>query len=73
MPGRMNGMELAREIARRRPNLPVVLTTGYSEAATAARREGLRLLVKPYRIDDLASALEAARRERGQALQAIGA
>ncbi len=64
MPGRMNGLELAREVNRRRPDLPVVLTTGYSEAAQSARKEGLRLLVKPYRIDALAAALDEATRER---------
>jgi CheY-like chemotaxis protein len=67
MPGRMNGVDLAREIGRRRPDLPVVLTTGFSEAAVAAREQGLRLLMKPYRMDALAAALEAARRGRKQA------
>ena len=67
MPGRMNGLELAREVNRRRPDLPVVLTTGYSEAAQSARKEGLRLLVKPYRIDALAEALSAATSERSMA------
>jgi signal transduction histidine kinase len=57
MPGDMNGLELAREIARRRPDLPIILTTGYSPAATAATQEGLRLLVKPYRMEDLANEL----------------
>ena len=63
MPGRMNGIELAREIARRRPELPVVLTTGFSEAAQQAQDEGLRLLAKPYRMDTLAEVLAAARRD----------
>ncbi len=64
MPGAMDGMELAREIGRRRPDLPVVLTTGFSEAATVANQEGLRLLLKPYRIEALAAELEAARADR---------
>jgi CheY-like chemotaxis protein len=58
MPGAMNGMELAREVARRRPGLPVLLTTGYSEAATAAMRDGLRLLVKPYTLEALSAELK---------------
>jgi signal transduction histidine kinase/ActR/RegA family two-component response regulator len=66
MPGRLNGMELAKEIARRRPELPVILTTGFSEAALAAREEGLRLLMKPYRLDALAEAVDAAKRGRRQ-------
>ena len=64
MPGRMNGMELAREVSRRRPDLPILLTTGFSEAASQARDHGYRLLMKPYRIEALAAALEAARRSR---------
>jgi CheY-like chemotaxis protein len=62
MPGEMDGMALAREIARRRPDLPIVLTTGYSEAAATATAEGLRLLVKPYRLEVLATELDAALR-----------
>jgi signal transduction histidine kinase/ActR/RegA family two-component response regulator len=64
MPGRMNGVELAREIAQRRPDLPVLLTTGFSEAATAAREHGYRLLAKPYRMEALAEALNEVRRDR---------
>jgi signal transduction histidine kinase/ActR/RegA family two-component response regulator len=70
MPGRMNGMELAREVSQRRPDLPVVLTTGFSEAAAQAREQGFRLLMKPYRIEALASALEAARKERRSSAEA---
>lgn len=59
MPGDIGGLDLAREIQRRWPRLPVILTTGYSAAATAASGEGRRVLVKPYRIEALASELEA--------------
>jgi signal transduction histidine kinase/CheY-like chemotaxis protein len=61
MPGDMDGRSLVREIQRRHPSLPVLLTTGYSEAAELATAEGLRLLPKPYRIDTLAEAIRAAR------------
>ena len=54
---------VAREIRRRRPELPIVLTTGFSEAAAAANQDGLRLLVKPYRIEQLAAELQAARND----------
>ncbi|HEY5412219.1 MAG TPA: ATP-binding protein [Caulobacteraceae bacterium] len=64
MPGRMSGMDLAREVSRRRPDLPVVLTTGFSEAADQAHQQGFRLLMKPYRIEALAATLEAARKAR---------
>lgn len=66
MPGRMNGMDLAREVSRRRPELSIVLTTGFSEAAAAARDQGFLLLVKPYGMEALAEALEATRRDRLQ-------
>jgi CheY-like chemotaxis protein len=59
MPGGMNGVELAREIRRNWPNLPVVLTTGYIEAARSAVMEGLQVLVKPYELDVLARTLIA--------------
>lgn len=63
MPGKIDGIGLAREIRRKRPGLPVVLTTGFSEAAEAANQDHLRLLVKPYRIEQLAAELEAARND----------
>ncbi|HYH21518.1 MAG TPA: ATP-binding protein [Azospirillum sp.] len=59
MPGGMNGVELAREIRRRYPDLPVLLATGYSDAATAAAEEGFRVLRKPYEPKILAEALNA--------------
>jgi len=60
MPGEMGGIDLAREIARRHQGLPVVLSTGYSDAAAIAVRERVRLLTKPYRLDSLAAELDAA-------------
>jgi CheY-like chemotaxis protein len=59
MPGGMNGVELAREIRKRLPHLPVVLTTGYVEAARTAMAEGLEVLVKPYQLDTLSAILES--------------
>jgi CheY-like chemotaxis protein len=47
MPGTIDGVGLAREIRSRYPNLPVALTTGYSDAATAAPAN-LRILRKPF-------------------------
>ena len=37
MPGGVSGLELAREIRRGYPNLPVILTTGYAEAAAGMK------------------------------------
>jgi signal transduction histidine kinase/ActR/RegA family two-component response regulator len=62
MPGGMNGVELAREVKRRRSDIPVLLTSGYSEAAARdAHIAGVQILAKPYHIDELAAALHAAR------------
>ncbi|MGJ4929267.1 response regulator [Bradyrhizobium sp. HKCCYLS2038] len=62
MPGGMNGVELAREIQKRRGDMPILLTSGYSGAAVhTAREAGVRILSKPYRIDELAAALDAAK------------
>ena len=61
MPGGMNGVELAREIRACLPHLPVLLTSGYAEAAQkAAAAEGVHVLAKPYRLEDLAAALHEA-------------
>ena len=57
MPGEMNGLALARTVRARRPDLPILLTTGFSEAASEAAEASFRLLLKPYRIGDLETAL----------------
>jgi signal transduction histidine kinase/ActR/RegA family two-component response regulator len=64
MPGRMNGVELAQEIRRRRPNLPVLLTSGYADAARRkAGTQKINIIPKPYRIDELRDALAAVRQD----------
>jgi PAS domain S-box-containing protein len=62
MPDGMSGFQLAREIRRRLPRLPIVLTSGMTGLSGAAEDEGqdLPILRKPYRCDDLAQAIEAA-------------
>jgi signal transduction histidine kinase/ActR/RegA family two-component response regulator len=70
MPGRMNGVELAQEIRRRRPNLPVLLTSGYVEAARRnAGAQRLKIIPKPYQIDDLRDALAAVRQDARESLR----
>ena len=58
MPGGVNGLELAREIRRRYPNLPIALMTGYVESAADLGDGEFNLLQKPYTIADLAQALK---------------
>ncbi len=70
MPGRMNGVELAQEIRRRRPNLPVLLTSGYAEAARRkAGSQQLKIIPKPYRIDELRDALAAVRQDTRKSIR----
>lgn len=65
MPGTMNGIELALEVRRRRPDLPVVLTSGYADAAKrAAHREDIRILRKPYSLGELRTAFDSAQMAR---------
>jgi len=60
MPGPMDGLALARAIREKRPDQPVMLSTGFSEAAEAARASGFPLLQKPYRLEELSNALREA-------------
>jgi PAS domain S-box-containing protein len=59
MPGGVSGLELAREISRRQPDLPVVLMTGYAEAAASIEDGKFGLLLKPYTLESLAEMLDA--------------
>jgi two-component system NtrC family sensor kinase len=48
MPESISGIELAREVRAKYPDLPVVLMTGYSAAAGAAAGDGQPMLFKPF-------------------------
>jgi two-component system NtrC family sensor kinase len=66
MPGGMSGLELARALRKDYPELPVLLTTGYSQYAPQLVKEGFMLIEKPYHRDLLATAIQrAAERGRG--------
>ncbi|WP_445504314.1 PAS domain S-box protein [Microvirga sp. G4-2] len=56
MPG-MGGVELGEEIRRRRPGLPVILTSGYSHVLAEEGRHGFELLHKPYAAEELSRVL----------------
>jgi PAS domain S-box-containing protein len=55
MPGGISGIELARKVRDRFPELPILLTTGYSEEVGGSH--GFPVLQKPYELDALAGAL----------------
>jgi PAS domain S-box-containing protein len=56
MPGKMDGLALARILKQKHPGLPILLATGYSEAARNAATE-FPILRKPYQIHELNEAL----------------
>ncbi len=56
MAGPMDGLGLARTLRQRNPELPVILVTGYSEAAGHAAKE-FTLLRKPYQLAELSRAV----------------
>ena len=70
MPGGMSGLELARTLRERRPELMVVMATGYSQYALQVVKEGFALVEKPYRRDVLAASLRAAV-ERGRRAESV--
>jgi signal transduction histidine kinase len=62
MAGRLNGLALARELRKRKPGLPILLTSGFTSPATAhsdLTELGAELITKPYRKAELAERLRA--------------
>jgi signal transduction histidine kinase len=58
MPGGMNGVELARELRRRRPGLPVLLTSGFAaDARFEAAQDRMSILPKPFDLEELSVAI----------------
>ncbi len=67
-----NGRKLADEALRRRPNLKVLFTTGYSRNAVihnGVLDPGVQLIGKPFTVEELATKLRAVlgRREKANA------
>ncbi len=60
MPG-ISGLELAKTLRERYPDLHVVLTSGYSELLARETDHGFALLRKPYTLGDLARAINPPR------------
>jgi PAS domain S-box-containing protein len=64
MSGHVTGLDLVRELRRRRPNLKLLLTSGFPGAMSAQEREiepgfVVPILTKPYRREELARQLRA--------------
>jgi CheY-like chemotaxis protein len=60
MPGGMSGIEFAKIVRERLPDLPIVLTTGSPLAADDARALGFAVLERPCPVDVLESTLRTA-------------
>lgn len=62
MPGRVNGVELARRIKQDSPETPILLTTGFSDSAserTSPRGSEYPVLAKPYGSSELVHRIRA--------------
>ncbi|SNR84902.1 PAS domain S-box protein [Puniceibacterium sediminis] len=66
MPGKLSGHDLAKQIATSKPNVRVLMTSGFSEGVLQGGRIGadFAILRKPYRQTDLAEALQAVLEDR---------
>ena len=56
MPG-MGGLKLAEQLAEEKPELPVILATGYSQEIAQSGSGGRPVILKPYRLATLSQAL----------------
>jgi len=61
MPGGMNGLQLAEQVRARRPETPILITTGYMDElpSPTPRAQPLDVLGKPYRQEELLSRVRA--------------
>jgi CheY-like chemotaxis protein len=63
LPGGMTGRQLADEVAKRRPGVKVLYTSGYTDNAIVHQgrlNTGVLLLTKPYRVSRLAEMIRRA-------------
>lgn len=58
MPGRFDGVELARMVNERRPDVVVIVTSGAVEVHTSDLPQNGRLASKPYRGEHVAKLIE---------------
>jgi CheY-like chemotaxis protein len=72
MPGELDGFGLARQVRQRWPAIRIVLTSGFPDArlpSDAVETHALRMLIKPYRREDLAEVLHAALRATSETIE----
>jgi len=59
MPDGMTGLDLAAQVTREHPAMPVLLATGYSDALSDAEGQGFPIIGKPYRSTELCNRISA--------------
>jgi two-component SAPR family response regulator len=64
MPGGINGRQLADTVLSRRPEMRIVLMSGYTDETDADGASDLPVLAKPFVRQDLARALLQATRKK---------
>jgi FixJ family two-component response regulator len=63
MPGGISGRELAEQVSKLRPGTKVLYTSGHTDSSIVHHGrldQGVRLLVKPYRMSQLAQMVREA-------------
>jgi len=60
MTGGQDGLDLAKQLGADRPGLPILLYSGYGGAPERVAAAGLPLLRKPFSLEELRRALDAA-------------
>ena len=69
MPG-MGGLELAQQMEAERPDMPVLLATGYSDELLSSDAKNFTVVSKPYDATILGKAISSIlQRQRGEAAQ----
>ena len=63
LPHGMNGITLAQEVQTLYPKIPVLLTTGYTEARADPKASGLTILQKPYSSANMLTVIDQVLRE----------
>jgi PAS domain S-box-containing protein len=70
MPGG-SGIDLAQQVRREHPAMPIILTSGYSHVLAENGTHGFELLHKPYSVDQLSRVLQKAMRFKQQPVRTI--
>ncbi|MGH6876690.1 MAG: ATP-binding protein [Rhizomicrobium sp.] len=63
MPGAVGGVDLAKIVLARHPQIALVMATGYSENIELLNQLQVDVLMKPFRLEELSDALERASRK----------